>query len=159
MTIPSKILATALIAAIAPLFTGAASAAPVSGSPALKNSAAAPVEAVQWRRGWRGDGWSGGRWIGPATGFAAGAIIGGALATRPWDWGYGGYAYDPGYYAYPAYPGYDRSYYGYEEPYVEVTPSAPTIGDPDAYCAQRFRSYDPASGTYLGYDGIRHPCP
>jgi hypothetical protein len=28
-----------------------------------------------------------------------------------------------------------------------------------AYCAQRFRSYDPASGTYLGYDGLRHPCP
>jgi hypothetical protein len=28
-----------------------------------------------------------------------------------------------------------------------------------AYCAQRFRSYDPASGTYLGLDGYRHPCP
>jgi hypothetical protein len=28
-----------------------------------------------------------------------------------------------------------------------------------AYCEQRFRSYDPASGTYLGYDGYRHPCP
>lgn len=26
-------------------------------------------------------------------------------------------------------------------------------------CAARFRSYDPASGTYLGYDGARHPCP
>jgi hypothetical protein len=28
-----------------------------------------------------------------------------------------------------------------------------------AYCAQRFRSYDPASGTYLGFDGRRHSCP
>ena len=27
-----------------------------------------------------------------------------------------------------------------------------------SYCAQRYRSYDPASGTYLGYDGQRHPC-
>lgn len=27
------------------------------------------------------------------------------------------------------------------------------------YCMQRFKSYDPASGTYLGYDGNRHPCP
>lgn len=27
------------------------------------------------------------------------------------------------------------------------------------YCAQRYRSYDPYSGTYLGYDGRRHPCP
>jgi BA14K-like protein len=28
-----------------------------------------------------------------------------------------------------------------------------------AYCSQRYRSYDPASGTFLGYDGLRHPCP
>jgi len=28
-----------------------------------------------------------------------------------------------------------------------------------AYCARRFKSYDPGSGTYLGYDGLRHPCP
>jgi hypothetical protein len=28
-----------------------------------------------------------------------------------------------------------------------------------AYCAQRYRSYDPASGTYLNYDGNRYPCP
>jgi BA14K-like protein len=25
-------------------------------------------------------------------------------------------------------------------------------------CSQRYRSYDPASGTFLGYDGVRHPC-
>lgn len=29
----------------------------------------------------------------------------------------------------------------------------------DEYCASRFRSYDPRSGTYLGYDGLRHACP
>ena len=28
-----------------------------------------------------------------------------------------------------------------------------------AYCSQRFGSYDPRTGTYLGYDGNRHPCP
>jgi hypothetical protein len=28
----------------------------------------------------------------------------------------------------------------------------------DGYCAQRYRSYDPASGTYMGYDGRRHSC-
>ena len=27
------------------------------------------------------------------------------------------------------------------------------------YCAQRYRSYDPYSRTYMGYDGRRHPCP
>ena len=29
-------------------------------------------------------------------------------------------------------------------------------GDRD--CAQRYRSYDPASGTYVGRDGRRHAC-
>lgn len=28
-----------------------------------------------------------------------------------------------------------------------------------AYCAQRYRSYDPRSGTYLSRDGNRYPCP
>jgi hypothetical protein len=37
-------------------------------------------------------------------------------------------------------------------------PVAPT-DDVVAYCAQTFRSYDPASGTFLGYDGLRRPCP
>ena len=27
-----------------------------------------------------------------------------------------------------------------------------------ASCSQRYRSYDLASGTFRGYDGIRHPC-
>lgn len=31
--------------------------------------------------------------------------------------------------------------------------------DAIAYCASRYRSYDPVSMTYLGYDGRRHPCP
>lgn len=31
--------------------------------------------------------------------------------------------------------------------------------DSSGYCSQRYRSYDPASGTYLGYDGQRHSCP
>lgn len=28
----------------------------------------------------------------------------------------------------------------------------------DGYCAQRYRSYDPASRTYTGHDGRRHSC-
>ena len=27
------------------------------------------------------------------------------------------------------------------------------------YCSQRYRSYDPRSGTYLNNDGNRYPCP
>jgi hypothetical protein len=80
---------------------------------------------------WRGGGWGWG-WGAPvAGGLIAGAIIGGALATAP---------YGPGYYPPPV-------AYG------------PPPGDAVAYCMQRFKSYDPGSGTYLGYDGIRHPCP
>jgi hypothetical protein len=38
-------------------------------------------------------------------------------------------------------------------------PPRAVAGDAVAYCMQRYRSYDPASGTYMGYDGIRRPCP
>jgi hypothetical protein len=41
---------------------------------------------------------------------------------------------------------------------IAQSQAAPVYGG-NAYCAQRFRSYDPASGTYVGYDGRRHPCP
>jgi hypothetical protein len=60
------------------------------------------------------------------AGLAAGALIGGAIASQQ-------------------------------------AQAAPTYVVPNQgayeYCSQRFRSYDPASGTYLGYDGLRHPCP
>lgn len=43
---------------------------------------------------------------------------------------------------------------------IAQSQAAPVYGsNVHAYCAQRYRSYDPASGTYLGYDGLRHPCP
>jgi hypothetical protein len=78
-------------------------------------------------------------------GLAAGAIIGGAIASQ----GYGpGYA-APG----PAY--YDE---GYDDGAVAVVP-APSGDDDVAYCMQTYRSYDPQSGTYMGNDGYRHPCP
>jgi hypothetical protein len=40
-----------------------------------------------------------------------------------------------------------------------IADSQARANDAVAYCAQRYRSYDPASGTYLGYDGYRHSCP
>jgi BA14K-like protein len=89
--------------------------------------------------------------MGVAAGFVAGAIIGGALAS-PY-YGYDPY-YDPAPYPYYA-PPPGPVYYGAPGPAY----GAPPPGDAVAYCRQRFRSYDPASGTYLGYDGLRHPCP
>jgi hypothetical protein len=86
--------------------------------------AASPADA-RWRH--RHGGWG---WGGAAAGLAAGAIIGSALAPRP--------------------------YYG---PDYVVEPYAAVDDDAVSYCMQRFKSYDPSSGTYLGYDGYRHPCP
>jgi hypothetical protein len=63
-------------------------------------------------------------------GLAAGALIGGAIAAQQAPV----YAAPGAVYAAPA-------------------------GDAVEYCMQRFQSYDPQSGTYLGYDGLRHPCP
>ena len=57
------------------------------------------------------------------AGLAAGAVIGGAIASQ----------------VAPAYVG----------------PDANAV----AYCSRKFKSYDPSSGTYLGYDGNRHACP
>ena len=128
-----KIISTAVALALTVATVLPASAAPVRDPLALKNAAAPLTTDVRWRGGW---GWGLG-------GLAAGAIIGGALA-RPY---YYGYPY--GYYGYPA--------YGYPPPVYAAPPYAD--GDAVAYCMQRFRSYDPRSGTYLGNDGYRHPCP
>jgi hypothetical protein len=126
----------------------------------LQDAATAPVETVQYRRGWHG-----GRGVGIGAGFVAGAVIGGAIAgSRPYGYGYG---YGPGPYGYSAYatPGYVQQGYvdqGYvdqgDEGYVAVAPGGDG-GSVVAYCAQRYRSYDPASGSFLGFDGLRHPCP
>lgn len=40
-----------------------------------------------------------------------------------------------------------------------IAGSAARANDGVAYCQQRYRSYDVRSGTYLGYDGLRHACP
>jgi BA14K-like protein len=80
-----------------------------------------------------GRGWGGWGWGGP---FVAGAIVGGALAA-PYYYG-GPYGYGPRYYSEPV----------YDEP-----------DDSEAYCRQHYKSYDPRSGTYLGTDKRRHPCP
>lgn len=83
----------------------AALAAPLP--PAVKVSVSNDMTPVWYRGGW---GWGLGA-------VAAGAIIGGAIASAPYGYygggpyyGYG-YGYAPAYYGYPAY-GYPR-YYGY----------------------------------------------
>jgi BA14K-like protein len=150
MTMLSKILAAALISATAPWVVSPAAAAPIASPLALQDALAPSVETVQYRRNWRRGG--------AGVGLAAGAIIGGAIIGAGRSYGYEGYdrrnGYDSGY-AYA--PGYGQRYVPDDEQgYVAVAPDGG--GSDAAYCRQRYRSYDPASGTYLGFDGLRHPC-
>jgi hypothetical protein len=138
-----RMLAAALLCSAGIALT-ATSASAMPANPALKNAAPGAVETVRWRGHGGGWGWGLG-------GFAAGAIIGSAIAS-PYYYGGGYYPY--GYGAYPAYdypppaPYYGGPAYG-----------GPVGGGDPGYCAQRYKSYDPATGTFLGYDGQRHPCP
>ncbi|MEP9377511.1 BA14K family protein [Aquabacter sp. CN5-332] len=44
-------------------------------------------------------------------------------------------------------------------PAVYYAPSPEPVPDNwIAYCSAKYRSFDPRTGTYLGYDGLRHPC-
>jgi hypothetical protein len=95
-----------------------------------------------WHGGGRPSGWHGGhhhRRGGFWPGFGTGVIIGGALSAP-----YGYYGYGPGYYD--------------DDDYVDA-PAVTVDTGSVAYCKQRFKSYDVRTGTYLGYDGQRHPCP
>ena len=77
-------------------------------------------------------------------GFWPGVAVGVGLGST-----YGYYDNNPYY--------YDDSYGYYDDSTVAAAP--PSDDEAVAYCTRRYRSYDPASGTYLGNDGLRHPCP
>jgi hypothetical protein len=91
-----------------------------------------------------GGGYPGGRFggaglVGAGIGLAAGAALG------SYHGGYGGYYDDY------ADNGYDGS--GYADQAYAAMPD-----DNGLSCAQRYRSYDARSGTYLAYDGNRYAC-
>lgn len=102
-----------------------------------------------------------------AAGLAAGAVIGGALSQPRY------YPYSPPssvYIAPPRPQPYDPSvpvpntpiYAGSypPPPVVAPAPVAPVQGSADwnAYCASKYRSFNPATGMYKGYDGQFHYC-
>lgn len=136
-----SLTAAALISGGAALTATQASAMPITGSAmTAQSSTANNVENVYCR----GCGW------GVAAGVLGGAIIGGAIANS--------YRYGPG-------PYYYDGPYG-PPPYAPAYGPGPAPGyyagggdDAVAYCMSRYKSYDPRSGTFLGYDGYRHPCP
>ena len=133
--------ASALLAASTAGCVGAAMAAPGIDHLTFKNGLPNTIEFAQWRGGW-GYGWG----APAAGGFVAGALLGGALAAP--------YYYAPGPYYYPS-PYYPPAPAGYYAP----GPSSEPGEDPVAYCAQRFRSYNPKTGLYIGTDRRLHPCP
>src|SRR5947209_18015486 len=82
-------------------------------------------------------------YYGPAAvGAAVGGLVGGAVAGAAGA--VAGAAAAPA--AAVAAPGVAVA--GPGEPVIDV-----------AYCQRRFRSYDVRSQTYMGSDGVRHPCP
>ena len=158
VNLPATAFSAALLAGAVALTSPAALAAPLGPMTAssVQTDSNLPIEKIQFRR-------RGGFGIGLGVGAAilGGAVIGRALAGP----GYYGNGYSGGSY-------YGRSYYGdgyyarptyYAPAPVYAAPSRayePGYGDDTAaYCFSRFRSYDPRSGTYLGFDGYRHPCP
>lgn len=97
-----------------------------------------PANARDWHRPdrHRGDAVAAG-----VLGLAAGAILGGAMSQpRP---------------VYRYHDDYPRTYH--RPVYRDVT-YEPWSAEWYRACDARYRSFDPASGTFMGYDGRRHFC-
>jgi hypothetical protein len=146
LSLVQKLTVTSLAAATIVCLAQPTTAAPVVNAAAIKNAAPSNIETVRWRR------W----WAVPA-GVAAGVVVGRAL-TAPYRYAPPAYYYGPppaAYYPPPA------AYYPPPAAYAAPGYAAPVPQSADAvaYCRQQFKSYDVRSGTYLGHDGQRHPCP
>ena len=108
--------------------------------------AAGPASARTLHHAWHHGGY------GSVNPIAASVVIGGIPAATSPNWAPNYYNYVPG------------ASYGYGPlPFVAqgggmVQRNVVAQGDA-ATCQQRFRSYDPSSGTYLALDGRRHSCP
>jgi hypothetical protein len=144
--------------AIASAFTFMIQSAPVSaqggcgiGHPcsSYRAAGAGPTQFRYQHQGYTNNYGRAGYGIGVgAAALATGLIIGGAMQQNQ--------GYDPA----ESYPVYSDPVYSDQGPlFDDAGPQLVNDGDSTAYCQQTYRSYDPASGTYLGYDGLRHPCP
>ncbi|RIK99920.1 MAG: BA14K family protein [Proteobacteria bacterium] len=179
----SKILGTAAaMALILPLLATAPAYAQAGGGGAIRGGGGGGGGAVMGGGGGRSFG--GSPSFGGARSFSGARTSsgrtfavrpgGGNWAGRPgWSGSRPGWGHRPGrhhYHRHGFYPGFiggaiigsSLAWPYYSDPYyyddVVVAPGGPSA-DEVAYCSSRFKSYDPRTGTYLGYDGLRHPCP
>jgi hypothetical protein len=126
-------LSTSVAAALLAAGAATASATPLADALAIQKAAGTDVVPV-WGRGF---------WWGFGPAFVGGAVVGGALAAAPYYGPYGPYPY----------------YYGPPVVYAPGYPAPGYVGNGGTSCASRYKSYDPSTGTFLGHDGLRHPCP
>lgn len=144
-----KKLATAAIAAIVGL-------APILG--ATTTASAGGRDYHNKHRPYYGGNNRGTNWSGVGAGLAAGAALGlgaGLLINRP----------PPRvYYAPPPPPRPPVVYYAAPAPAYYPPPPPPVYYDRGwteahvEWCLNRYRSYNPATNTYTGYDGYQHEC-
>lgn len=85
--------------------------------------------------------------VGGAIGLATGMIIGGALASQP--------RYEERRYVEPDYYPEPERRVIYRRPAPSFEPWTQSWYD---YCSQRYRSFNPDSGTFVGYDGRERFC-
>lgn len=100
---------------------------------------------------------------GAAIGAGIGAATGAIIASEGQRYRGGYYYWRRGCYIHRPY-GWVRvsRRYCYSDGHYEprrVYRAAPVYSDAVRYCMRRYRSYDPESGTYIGFDGYQHPCP
>lgn len=127
------------VAAAAMIAVGSLAASPASADPGFYGAKVYQVGNRNWKgnknwnRNWNNGccyrGWNGNYWIGPAIGFGAGVLLGSVLTA-------------PRYY--------------YAPPPVRYR--EPVYSSRDAYCRQKYNSYNPYTGMYFGYDGRYHYC-
>jgi hypothetical protein len=136
MNVACKLLAASVLSAAAAAYAGPAGAAPITAPSSLRSAVTPAIQTVQWRRGrlWSRGYYDAYTYVPAYHGYAA---------------GYAYYAPTP-----PAYVSGDYAYFQGPSYTVELIRGAGAY-----YCAQRFRSYHPASRTHMGYHAERRPCP
>lgn len=121
-----------------------------AGVGAMTLAALPAANAGDWR--WRHHNSHGDAVAAGIAGLAAGALIGGALASQPPPPPryYEPDIYEPGYVVRRAPVRVTRQYYaGGIEPWTR---------DWYEYCSNRYRTFDARTGTFVGYDGQEHFC-